>query len=64
MTGQMYDPTYMKCLEQANSETESRVEGVGEKRGKGSYYLIGIEFLFGIMQKSYKWTVVINVLWL
>ena len=39
-------------------ETESRmVVGRGREIGNGSYCLIGIEFLFGMMKKFWRWMV-------
>ena len=44
-------------------ETESRIEvtrGWGEgERGIGNHFFMGIEFLFGMMKKIWKWIMVI-----
>ena len=54
----------MRCLKQANLWKHSTVEcgywGLGEG-GTGSDRFMGIEFLFRMMKKFRKWTVVIVV---
>lgn len=52
----LYDSTYLKYQEQANSQkqkVEERLSGAGG-RGIESYCLTVTEFLFGMMNKFWK----------
>ena len=59
----LYDSTYMRCLEQSNSETENRMM-VARIWGNGkmvSYFLMGTEFHFVEMKNLWRWIVMMVV---
>ena len=58
----LYDSTHRKYAEKANSQKQSTSEITkGWGKGYGTYWLMGTEFLFEVMEKFWRWMVVMAV---